>query len=160
MKSLKFLAAVILLLTSAAPVFAQSATKSVPVTVILTPLCRFTSGSASGAINMGTYAAFRSSDLEVDSAALDIECTRGGTGNPSFSFGTGDAKVGVVNGLAYELNTTYTAGVAGATPDGTPANIGTARTGSVKVKATMYAGQAGSGSGASATDTKTLTVSF
>lgn len=141
----------------ASPALAQSATKNVVVGATLTSVCRFTT-STDMTIALGTYTAFQTTALSSTGAA-DIECTRH-SNTPTLTF---DTTVGVINGLTYTVSAgEFVETGAGTAPDGvTAGSLGTPRTGTVTVTASIPAGQAGSGaSGVAATGTKVLTVAF
>lgn len=157
MKFLATLSVAFATLAFSSPVLAQSTSKNVAVSATLTSVCRFTT-SADLTIALGTYAAFQSGALS-NTGSANIECTRH-SNTPTLSF---DSTVGLINGLTY----TVAAGAfveveAGAAPNGTdPTALGTPRTGTVTVTASIPGGQAGSGAGgAPATGTKILTVAF
>lgn len=155
MKFLATLSLTFAALAFSSPVLAQSATKNVAVSATLTSLCRFTT-STDMTIALGTYVAFRGSDLS-NTGTANIECTRGGSA-PTLSF---DSTVGLINGLTYTVAAgAFVEDQAGTAPDGTAASLGTPRTGTVTVTANIPAGQAGSGAGGAASDTKVLTVAF
>lgn len=139
----------------ASPTFAQSATKSVTVSANLTSVCRFANSTGLG-ITVG-YTAFQTTDASNTGTAA-VECTRSAT-TPTLSF---DSTIGVVAGLTYTVASSYSQTAAGADPAGSSAtDLGTPRTGTVTVTATIPAGQAGSGaSGTTAAAAKVLTVTF
>lgn len=140
------------------PAFAQSATKNVVVSATLTSVCRFTS-SLDLPIALGTYVAFRTTAL-TKSATADIECTRH-TNTPTLTF---DSEVGIINGLTYTVSVGpgFVEALPGNAPDGSAGSVGTPRTGSVTVTASIPPLQAGSGAGGLATEPvpKVLTVAF
>lgn len=138
------------------PTFAQSATKSVTVSANLTSVCRFVDSNAL-AITVA-YTAFQTSDA-TNTGTAGVECTRSATA-PTLTF---DSTIGVVAGLTYTVASAYSQSSAGTDPAGALAtDLGTARSGTVTVTATIPAGQAGSGaSGTTAAATaKVLTVKF
>lgn len=148
-------------LALSAPVSAQSANKNVIVSANLTSVCRFVTSADLGMTV--DYTAFQSTD-GTKTGTADIECTRSGPA-PSFAFDSGTAAAtasasGTVAGLSFSVATAYAETAAGAAPSaGTP--LGTPRTGTVTVTATIPAGQAGSGSSAvTAATAKVLTVTF
>lgn len=150
-----FVAASTLLASS--PILAQSASKNVVVSATLTSVCRFTT-STDMTIALGTYTAFQGTALS-NTGTANIECTRH-TNTPTLSF---DGTVGLINGLTFTVAAgAFTQVGLGAAPDGvTAGDLGSPRTGTVTVTASIPAGQAGSGAGGtSATGTKVLTVAF
>lgn len=155
MKFLTGLSVAFATLALSSPILAQSASKNVVVSATLTSVCRFTT-STDLAIPLGTYTAFQTGEL-TDSASADIECTRHTT-TPGFAF---DTTVGLIKGLTFTVASSYAAGAAGAAPDGSTAgDLGTPRTGTVTVTASIPGGQAGDGLSGAASATKVLTVSF
>lgn len=157
MKLLTTLWITVATLAVTSPVLAQSTTKNVLVGATLTSVCRFTT-STDLTIALGTYTAFRATDLSSTGTA-DIECTRH-SNTPTLTF---DSTVGVINGLTYTVSAGgFVETGTGTPPDGvTATSLGTPRTGTVTVTASIPAGQAGSGAGgAAATGTKILTVAF
>jgi hypothetical protein len=149
--SLTVLAAALAL---SSPVFAQSATKNVVVSANLTSVCRF---AATGDLTTTVaYTAFQGTDA-TNTGTAGVECTRS-TAAPTFTF---DSSVGIVAGLTYTVASAYAETSAGTAPDGTAGSLGSPRTGTVTVTATIPAGQAGSGTGGIAAATaKVLTVAF
>lgn len=153
MKLLTQLSIVIAAAALAAPVFAQSANKNVVVSANLTSVCRFTT-STDLAMTVA-YTAFQTTD-GTQTGTAGVECTRSGA-TPTLAF---DSTSGLVAGLAFSVASSYAQVSAGAAPDGTNP-LGTPRTGTVTVTATIPAGQAGSGSsGVVAATAKVLTVTF
>lgn len=158
MKLLTSLSIATVILALSSSVFAQSATKNVVVSAALTSVCRFVT-SADLTISLGTYVAFQTG-AATNTGSADIECTRH-TNTPTLTF---DSTVGLINGLTYTVAAGAFAqtGVGGA-PDGvTAGDLGSPRTGTVTVTASIPGGQAGSGPGGATagTGTKVLTVAF
>lgn len=157
MKLLTSLSIAAATLALSSPIFAQSASKNVVVSATLTSVCRFTT-STDMTIGLGTYVAFQGT-AATNTGSATIECTRH-TNTPSLTF---DSTVGLINGLTYTVAAgAFSETDPGAAPNGTnPAALGTPRTGTVTVTASIPAGQAGSGAGGtSGTGTKLLTVAF
>lgn len=158
MKLLTPLSVFVTTLALSSPVFAQQATKNVVVSAALTSVCRFTT-SVDLTISLGTYVAFQSA-AATNTGSANIECTRH-TNTPTLTF---DTTVGLISGLTYTVAAgAFTETAVGAAPNGTDAAaVGTPRTGTVTVTASIPAGQAGSGAGGATavTGTKVLTVAF
>lgn len=175
MKKLLLVAAVTAsIMTLLVPSANAQAVANFTVSADLTSACRIKSGSDNQTINVGSYTAFRATDLVSAATNIEFECTRSlasitgvfddDAGTLTTSSGAAAAPTGagvLSNGLNYTLATVATSPVAGIAADAT--TIGTAMERRFAVTATIPLGQAGTcttGTCAAGTQTRTLTLNF
>ncbi len=159
-----------LMAASIGVVQAATAVGSFNVTVSLTAVC--SAGTASGALNFGTYTAITGgASNATPSINMDFNCTRGvvitgvafdTTNGTNTGTGTTGAGAGVIDGLYYTLSSTAptlaTTGIAPTAAGGVNAVDADVRR--VAISGAMPANQAGTITGATGTQARTLTITF